>query len=70
MRWELKICRQMQNHTDIWPSQAFTRLKIQAINLISLFNMILFFQHNLLKISEIIANFAVTDRLAEAPVWG
>ena len=28
------------------------------------------FQHNLLKISEFIANFAFADRLAEAPVWG
>ena len=27
-------------------------------------------QHNLLKISKMIANFAVADRLAEAPVWG
>ena len=28
------------------------------------------FQHNRLKILEIIANFAVADRLAEASVWG
>ncbi len=28
------------------------------------------FQHNSLQISGIITNFAVADRLAEAPVWG
>ena len=32
MRRELKISRQIQNHTDIRPSRAFPRLKIQAIN--------------------------------------
>lgn len=38
---------------------------------VATFNMLDYvFQHSRIKISGIIANFAVADRLAEAPVWG